>query len=192
VSTVLAGAPPTALRTKEVTIYLGGVHASDEPLVIKTLLGSCIAVCLWDPEGAIGGMNHFMLPHGAAGSAGASRFGVHAMDCLIGAMMKLGGDRRRFVAKVFGGADVLDVAEAENSVSQQNITFARAFLGAEGVPLVSEDVGGHHARLVNFHVTSGRAFVRRLAGAGARARVVRHEVRGARTAPSYGDVTLWE
>ena len=53
----------------EVTLYIGGVHASQEPMIIKTLLGSCIAVCLHDPVAHVGGMNHFMLPYGADGRA---------------------------------------------------------------------------------------------------------------------------
>jgi chemotaxis receptor (MCP) glutamine deamidase CheD len=175
-----------------VTIYIGGIHASGDPVVVKTLLGSCIAVCLWDPMRAIGGMNHFMLPRGDAGGDLASRFGVHAMDRLIGAMMRLGADRRRFVAKVFGGAHVLDLAESPNSVPQQNIRFAREFMAAEGFRCVGEDVGGRQPRQVQFHTTTGQAAVRRLAGATAQSRVVRDERRtAAGGGEAWGTVELW-
>ena len=92
-------------------------------------------------------MNHFMLPHGSGdGTEGdLTRFGVHAMDYLIGAMMKLGGDRRRFVAKCFGGAHVLDMQESAAGVPQQNIAFIRSFLADEGFPMLAEDMGGYHA-----------------------------------------------
>jgi chemotaxis receptor (MCP) glutamine deamidase CheD len=177
----------------EVTLYIGGVHASHEAVVIKTLLGSCIAVCLHDPVTHVGGMNHFMLPYSADGQAAdASRFGVHAMDRLIGAAMKAGGDRRRFVAKVFGGAHVLGLKGSQVSVPEQNIQFVRSFLEAEGFPLLSADVGGEQPRHVHFHTDSGRAFVKRVVSAGANARLVQKERQFTRRPPEYGDVTLFE
>ena len=175
---------------KSVTIYIGGVHASGEPQVIKTLLGSCISVCLFDPERGIGGMNHFMLPRGSSDDGDSSRFGVHAMDCLIGVMMKLGADRRRFVAKVFGGAHVLNMAESANGVPQQNIEFIKEFLEDEGFPILSQDVGGYHPRHVHFFTATGRAFIKRVGSAG-HARVLRAERVQPVAAPQYGDVTLF-
>jgi chemotaxis receptor (MCP) glutamine deamidase CheD len=174
------------VRTGTVTIYIGGVHASGQPTVIKTLLGSCIAVCLHDAVRGVGGMNHFMLPRGDADGGDAGRFGVHAMDLLIGAIMKAGGDRRRLVAKVFGGANVLDVPGPVVDVPRQNVEFARAFLEEEEIPVVSADVGGRYARHVHFHTQDGRAFVKRVR------RVPAEEQRRAAPAIKYGDITLFE
>jgi chemotaxis receptor (MCP) glutamine deamidase CheD len=150
----------SALR--EVTIHIGEVHASAAPELVKTLLGSCIAVCLHDPAHAVGGMNHFMLPHGRVGDGEPARFGVHAMERLIGAMIEQGGDRRRCVAKVFGGAHVLDIEETAGGVPRQNIEFIRAFLEDERFPLLAEDVGGYEPRQVHFHTATGRAFIKRV------------------------------
>jgi chemotaxis receptor (MCP) glutamine deamidase CheD len=176
----------------DVTLYIGGVYASPLPAVVKTLLGSCVAVCFYDPVARVGGMNHFMLPRGSGGDGDLStRFGVHAMDSLIGATMKAGGDRRRFVAKVFGGAHVLAVAETPGGVPRQNIDFVQDFLEAEGFPMLASDVGGYWPRQIVFHTATGRAFVKRVLGARARARLVSAE--GANTRkPTYGDVTLFE
>ena len=180
------------MKDKEVTIYIGGIHASSEPQLVKTLLGSCISVCLFDPVKAVGGMNHFMLPRGVASDGESSRFGAYAMDCLIGAMMKLGADRRRFVAKVFGGAHVLNVKESTNGVPQQNVEFIREFLESEGFPILSQDVGGYHPRHVHFYTGTGRALIKRL-GADTRARLLREEqaLPAAAAPPVYGDVTLF-
>lgn len=174
------------MKTGAVTIYIGGVYASGQPMVIKTLLGSCIAVCLHDAVGGVGGMNHFMLPWGKADGADAGRFGVHAMDLLIGAVMKAGGDRRRLVAKVFGGANVLDVPGPVVDVPRQNVEFIRTFLKEEEISVVSADVGGRYARHVHFYTHDGRAFVKRV-------RRVRAEERS-RAAPAvkYGEITLFE
>ena len=174
---------------KEVTIYIGGVHASGEPQLVKTLLGSCIAVCLYDPVEAIGGMNHFMLPRGASGDGDSPRFGVYAMDCLIGAMMKLGGDRRRFVAKIFGGAHLLDIEEMAVGVPRQNIEFVRTFLEEEGFPILGRDVGGYHPRHVHFFTGTGRAFIKRV-GAQGRVRLLMQEHAQRAGTPPCGDGTL--
>src|SRR5262249_26309622 len=114
---------------KEITLHVGGVHASAEPTMIKTLLGSCVAVCLWDECARVGGMNHFLLPDGRPDGPRdeATRFGVHAMDCLVGEMLKLGADPRRIIAKVFGGASVLALAGSAASVPQANVAFVRAY-----------------------------------------------------------------
>jgi chemotaxis receptor (MCP) glutamine deamidase CheD len=176
--------------SEEVRIYIGGLHASERPTVIKTLLGSCVAVCLYDPLQGVGGMNHFMLPRGNAAGDDALRFGVHAMDSLIGATMKVGGDRRRFVAKVFGGAHVLDLETPLGDVPRRNIDFVREFLEDDGIPVVGADVGGCHPRHVHFHTDSGRAFVKRVLAA--RPRLIAAERKQVTERPSYGDVTLFE
>ncbi len=183
-------APPLE---KAVTIYIGGVHVAQGPTLIKTLLGSCIAVCLWDPVTCVGGMNHFMLPHGAVSGDGddATRFGVHAMDVLIGAIMKLGGDRRRCVAKIFGGAHVLNVKETKDGVPRQNIEFIRAFLMAEGLPIESEDVGGYLPRQVHFYIQTGRVKVKRVSREQTQWRLAIQERQRRSVAPTYGDVTLF-
>jgi chemotaxis receptor (MCP) glutamine deamidase CheD len=185
--------PPPEIE-KEVTIFIGGVHAADHPQVVKTLLGSCISVCLFDPVTGVGGMNHFMLPRG--GDSGAredlTRFGVHAMDCLIGAMLKLGGDRRRFVAKAFGGAHVLDTRESPAGVPQQNVAFIRRFLAEEGFRTLAEDLGGYHARHVRFYTSTGRALVKRVQGARATERLLVQERQRTAQPPTYGGVELFD
>jgi len=188
---------------KVVTLYIGGVHASDEAIVIKTLLGSCIAVCLYDPERRAGGMNHFMLPHGATasgsnglaglpGDTNITRFGVHAMDRLIAAVMKAGGDRRRLVAKVFGGAHVLGIGESRSSIPHQNIAFARAFLEKEKFPVLAEDVGGYDPREVRLLTATGQVLVRQVVNQRAWRRLMNREMIEEAKPLTYGEVTLFQ
>jgi chemotaxis receptor (MCP) glutamine deamidase CheD len=179
--------------TKVVTLYVGGVHASEEPILIKTLVGSCIAVCVYDPVAQVGGMNHFMLPDAdeRGTPAEATRFGVHAMDCLIAAVMKAGGDRRRLLAKVFGGAHVLDMPEHEGGVPQQNVAFIRRFLEAEKLPLSANDLGGSSPREVHLFTATGRAFVRRVTNDRVVERLAHRERRTKHRSPRYGEVLLF-
>jgi chemotaxis protein CheD len=144
------------------SIHIGGVYASRDPSIVRTVLGSCIAVCLRDPVMRVGGMNHFMLPAGRVEEEAHARYGIHAMELLINECMRLGADRRRLEAKVFGGGHVLKVRESDNNVPQSNIRFALKFLDTERIPIVSRDLGGYAAREVHFYTDSGRALLRRL------------------------------
>jgi chemotaxis protein CheD len=154
------------VTTTDVTIYIGGVFASRDGATVRTLLGSCVSACLWDPQSGVGGMNHFMLPRPANGDSGSdlARFGVHAMELLIGKIQRLGGDRRTVQAKIFGGGHVLQIVGVGGSVPEQNIRFVRRFLADEGIPVVAEDLGGARARQVIFRTDSGRAWLKRLPG----------------------------
>jgi chemotaxis protein CheD len=109
----------------------------------------------------VGGMNHFMLPQGAADDRESARYGVPAMRRLVGAVIGLGGARRRVVAKVFGGAHVLDIEESMLGVPQRNIAFVRKFLEAAGIPVLAEDVGGYEPRQVHFDTSTGRVLIKR-------------------------------
>jgi chemotaxis protein CheD len=107
-------------------------------------------------------------------------------------MMKLGGDRRRFVAKCFGGAHVLDVQESAAGVPQQNIAFIRGFLADEGFPMLAEDMGGYHPRHVRFYTATGRAQVKRVDGVQVRSRLLVREQARELIPPKFGAVELFE
>ena len=79
---------------KDRTSYIvqGEFRVSRDPSeVLSTVLGSCVAVCLWDPTAKVGGMNHFLLPAAPGqGDAKMLRYGAHAMEVLINEVLKLG------------------------------------------------------------------------------------------------------
>jgi chemotaxis protein CheD len=133
------------------------VHDADD-LLLTTVLGSCVSVCLIDRVAHLGGMNHFMLPDG--GSAG--RYGVYAMELLINGMMKRGARRERLQAKVFGGGHVMSNFSTIN-VGEQNVAFIDQFLASERIPVLSRDVLDIHPRKVCLFPGSGRALVKKLA-----------------------------
>jgi chemotaxis receptor (MCP) glutamine deamidase CheD len=147
---------------RDVTIYIGGMYVSAAPTLVRTTLGSCIAIALFDPVARVGGLNHFMLPEAAGVVTEPGRYGGYAMELLIGELQKIGGLRSRFLAKIFGGGHVLDTEPSEGSAPQRNISFARQFIEDEGFHITSLDVGGLLPRVVKFETTTGRAFVKRL------------------------------
>ena len=141
-----------------VRVYLapGRLYASAEPVQVTTILGSCVAVCLWDAQQRVGGINHYLLPEGVPASP---RFGASAIPLLIEEVLALGARRSRLRAKVFGGACVLE-AFRHHPLGQRNVEVARERLSAAQVPVVGEDVGGDHGRKVVFDVQTGSAWVR--------------------------------
>jgi chemotaxis protein CheD len=148
------------------SIHIGGVYAGREGNVVRTVLGSCIAVCLRDTVNGVGGMNHFMLPGSGHEPSASTRYGVHAMELLINQCMALGADRNRLEAKVFGGGHVLRMKEHAENVPSRNIRFALNFLETEKIPITRQDVGGYAAREVYFFPGTGRILLRRLTETG--------------------------
>lgn len=146
-----------------VKLLPGECYVTAEPVMLVTVLGSCVSVCLRDRSSGLGGMNHFMLP-GDTGVQGllsnSGRYGVHAMDLLINGLMRRGAQRRYFEAKVFGGGSVLKNLSAD--VGQRNVEFVLQYLEDEGIPLAAQDLLDVHPRKVYFFPGSGRVLVRKL------------------------------
>lgn len=151
-------------RVEAVKILPGQWHAAREG-AITTVLGSCVSTCLWDPLARIGGMNHFMLPGDTASPdspwAASARFGVYAMEVLINDMIRLGADRRRMVAKVFGGAQLLAGFDRLD-VGAKNSEFVLEFLRVEGIRVAAQDLLDVCPRKVHFFIASGKVQVKRL------------------------------
>jgi chemotaxis protein methyltransferase CheR len=150
------GKAPTLKRHN---LLAGETFATREALTITTILGSCVAACLYDPTARVGGMNHFMLPYQTDDRQISARYGIHAMELLINEIMSLGGDRQRLKAKVFGGSRVL-CSESPHGVGSTNVEFIRQFLATEQIPITAEKLGCEHALRVNFVPPTGQAFVK--------------------------------
>ncbi len=167
--------PPSLVRTGDVTLDLPGtdgkarrsvylhagqVHASAEPVSVVTVLGSCVAVCLFDRQARVGGMNHFLLPNPTIREQ-SPRFGSVAMSHLLAEVLKLGARRDRLEAKVFGGACVIDAFKTRD-LGTENVNLALRSLQETGIPVLERDVGGKQGRKVVFHADAGSAWVRKL------------------------------
>jgi chemotaxis protein CheD len=148
-----------------VKVKPGGQHVScKEKEVIATVLGSCVAACIWDPVVELGGMNHFMLPYDEdglwSGASRALRYGNHAMDALINEMLAGGAVKRRMQVKFFGGANVMATAAKMGGVGDDNCRFAQEYAVAEKLNVVSTDLGGSRGRRIMFDPVTGKAWRR--------------------------------
>lgn len=135
-------------------------RVSSEPIALATVLGSCVAACIFDGSAKVGGMNHFMLPDAAPGDASA-RYGAHAMELLINGLLKHGAMRSRLQAKVFGGGNVLRGFTATN-VGERNAAFVLEYLKTENIPVVAKDLVDIYPRKVYFFPENGKVMVRKL------------------------------
>lgn len=121
---------------------------------MTTVLGSCIAACLFDPFQKIGGMNHFLLPGNDPTAGNNVRYGAHSMEQLINAMLRAGAHRNRLEVQLFGGANVV---QGLSRIGDSNATFARDFVRREGFLLREEDTGGRLGRRLRFRPATGIA-----------------------------------
>jgi chemotaxis protein CheD len=129
-----------------VYLYPGRIFTSVEPMVVSTILGSCVAVCLWDPSAAVGGINHYLLPSNPSRGASDPRYGDTAMT-----------------RKIVGGASLLDAfAGARKSIGDQNVAIAREFLSRLDIRITGDQTGGRKGRKLLFHTGNGTAYVKEI------------------------------
>ncbi len=145
---------PAPARERVLHVVQGEYAVVIEPgVVLTTILGSCVATCLWDPVAGVGGMNHFLLP-GDEHSSDSMKYGVNAMELLVNGLLQQGAIRSRMQGKLFGGAHVI---QNLSDIGAKNAEFALKFLKLENIPCVGQSLGGDRARRVRFWPQNGRA-----------------------------------
>jgi len=155
--------PPQFGGPMKFYLHPGMLFTSTRGHAVTTILGSCIAVCLWDPLGRMGGINHFLLPAWNGEGAPSTRFGDIAIRELISQVTAIGANRNQLLAKLFGGACVLEAFQSSTThLGTQNSNLAKRVLREQGIPLVGEDVGGRKGRKLIFHTHNGTAWVKQL------------------------------
>lgn len=172
---------------QRITVLQGEVKVSADPHVeMTTVLGSCVATCLYDPQARIGGMNHFLLAEPPAhmnSMAFDEHYGLFLMELLINEMLSAGALKSRMKARIYGGANL---HAGMRQIGSVNAAFARQFLANEGIQLMHEDLGGNSARRVHFLPALGKV---RCRTADAQAAPETLPVR--RPATASGDVELF-
>jgi chemotaxis protein CheD len=176
---------PTGIRRN--TVLQGQVRVSGEENVeLGTVLGSCVASCLFDPVAKIGGMNHFLLaepPKSHDPGEIDVHYGVYLMELLINEMIGEGAIKQRIRAHLYGGANL---RAGMAPIGSANAAFARSFLDQERIPLMREDLGGTCARRVDFRPATGQVRCRTVAN------TLAPELKPAtRTDRTAGDVELF-
>jgi chemotaxis protein CheD len=143
-------------------LFPGNIFAHSEPHVVTTVLGSCVSVCLFDPIKKIGGINHFMLPLWNGEGLASPKYGNIAIPKLIDKMLSLGCIKKRLVAKVFGGGEVLTLTHGVLNVGERNIIMANNLLAELNIKVISKDVAGTQGRKLIYYTDSNKILMKRL------------------------------
>ncbi|WP_437738262.1 chemotaxis protein CheD [Sorangium sp. So ce1335] len=154
----VSAGPPSwrALPVKTHHVMPGQIFASSEPTAVTTIVGSCVAICLWDATTGVGGMNHYVLPECPSPRMASARFADIACQRLLERLMELGASGRALQARVVGGACLISAfRERGTHLGAQNVDAGLALLRAGGIRITELETGGNRGRKVVFRTHDG-------------------------------------
>jgi len=154
----------------EVYLQPGELHLARKPVIIRTLLGSCVGVTFWSAKLGVGALCHALLPKCPNSLylddlASSRRYVDFCVRYLARKFDELGAHRSDLQVKLFGGADVLLVSDstpARPTVGKQNCQAALEVVSAEGFAVSASSLGGTRGRSIRFNTGTGEVLVRRL------------------------------
>jgi len=141
-------------------IHVGQIHVDRAPGAISTVLGSCVAVCLYDPRLRLGAMNHYLLPFWNGNGLQSPKFGNIAIPKLVEAMLEHGSSLRTMEAKIFGGASMHMMASQSMMIGEKNVLVAREILEEYNIHIVAEDTGGQNGRKIQMDLERGKVLLK--------------------------------
>lgn len=151
------------LRRADVYLSPGELVVRQGAGLIRTIVGSCVAVCLWDARARLGGMNHYLLPRPGRDDQPGPRFGSIAIPQLIERTLAAGAARADLVAAVIGGGAPVSTIQV-GAVGASNTAIALLLLAEHDVPIVRQETGGAHGRRLMFDTATGKLVVEHVRG----------------------------
>jgi chemotaxis protein CheD len=136
-------------------IHVGQLHIAKEPTQIVTVLGSCVAVCLYDQKKQYAGMNHYLLPFWSGDGLKSLKYGNVSINKLVEEMQRLGCSKSDLVAKVFGGANMHNAVNEKMMIGKKNAIIAEQILQEHNIPIVAYDLGGNRGRRIAMNSIKG-------------------------------------
>ncbi len=145
-----------------INVGIADYSVSASPDILRTILGSCVGICLYDSTVKIGGMCHIMLPSMKEQNSSAKKYADTAIPMMVDEMKEKGADTGRIVAKIVGGARMFNVSENSmmGEIGNNNIVKVKEVLGRLAISIVSEDTGGNYGRTIDFYLDSGMVKIR--------------------------------
>jgi len=140
-----------------INVGIADMGVAVSPNILRTILGSCVGICMYDPKMKIGGLSHIMLPSSKKPSNNLKKYADTAIPLMIDQMVELGADRGRLIAKLAGGATMFK--HSENSVmgdiGKNNISSVKEILASLKIPVLCEELGGDFGRTIDFYLETG-------------------------------------
>jgi chemotaxis protein CheD len=135
-------------------LYPAQIFTSKTPIRVNTILGSCVAVCLFDPYTKIGGINHYMLPYWNGQGLASPKYGNFAIEKLVEKMLSYGCNKSNLQAKIFGGGEVIE-QKHQFFIGERNIQVAKEMLEEYHIPIIGSSVAGKQGRKIEFITSTG-------------------------------------
>lgn len=138
-------------------LYPSTLFASTEAHLVTTILGSCIAVCLYDTKLKHGAINHYMLPLWNGNGLATPKFGNIAIEKLIGKMMDFGSNKSDLIAKVFGGSNQ---SNAMFNIGERNTQVAIDLLKQHQIKIIAQSCRGQVGRKIIFNTQTSEVMMK--------------------------------
>lgn len=136
-------------------LYPAALFADKRPHLVDTILGSCVAVCLYDPVKKIGSINHYMLPFWNGTGLASPKYGNIAIQKIIAKMIDMGSNKKDLQAKIFGGGEVVETKSNLFKIGERNIEIAVKMLKENNIKITGQSVGGKNGRKIRFNTETG-------------------------------------
>jgi len=143
-------------------LFPSALFADQAPHRVQTILGSCVAVCLYDTRQGWGGINHYMMPWWNGEGIPSPKYGDVSMELLLKKMESFGSYKSDLVAKVFGGANQHFQKTSLLDIGERNINTAITFLENQHIPIMGQSVGGTQGRKIVFFTGTGQVYMKLL------------------------------
>ncbi len=152
------------MEFKLITVPIADYKVSKSPDILRTILGSCVGICLYDPENKIGGLAHIMLPENNDTSSNPKKYADSAIALMIDELRNNGANIEHLVAKIAGGASMFKMPENSfiGSIGINNVQKVKEVLNHYHITVLGEDVYGDYGRTVDFFLETGKLKIKSL------------------------------
>ncbi|GBF44188.1 chemotaxis protein [Leptospira ellinghausenii] len=155
-----------SIKSKIINVGIADIKVGKDTDVLRTTLGSCIGIVLYDPDQKIGAISHIMLakdPTGKDMSKFPHKYGETALPILIDMMKKEGSNIGQFSCRIFGGASMFKGINSQflQNIGEQNILIVRKFMEEKKIPIIVEDVAGNEGRTISLYCDDGRVLLKK-------------------------------
>lgn len=159
--------PQANPKSEEVRVAMAEIKVESKPIELVTNVGSCVAICLYNPMSKCGGLAHIMLPNSAIAPQDfpPGKFADTAIPVLVEALREYTEEEPYISAKIAGGANIFKVENNDGpTIGEKNVDAVKKALNANKIRLTAEDVGGAYGRRITFSIRSGVVSIRRSNG----------------------------
>jgi chemotaxis protein CheD len=145
-----------------INVGVAQLKTGSSPTILRTILGSCIGICIFDRMKKIGGLAHILLPTDTSGGAQPEKYADTAIPLLVERLIKDGAKKEYLSAKIAGGASMFKFESNMmlGQIGDRNIETTRKVLEKLGIPVLEEDIKGNTGRVIDFYLEDGRLKVK--------------------------------